>query len=136
MSFLLDTNVISEVRKGARCDGKVAAWYAEVAGHELFLSVLVLGELRKGIELARSRDRPRAEALARWLEDLKSVFADRIVLITPEISDAWGRLNAVRTLPLVDSLLAATAKVHGMTLVTRDTKALAGLELDIFNPFS
>jgi predicted nucleic acid-binding protein len=135
VSFLLDTNVISEIRKGSRCDRNVARWYSGTAGNELFVSVLVFGEIRKGIELARSRDKPQADALAKWLDDLKSVFSDRVILLTAEIADMWGRLNAVRPLPVVDSLLAATAKIHGLTLVTRDIKALSGLDLDLLDPF-
>lgn len=135
MSLLLDTNVISEIRKGPRCDRNVARWYSATMGNELFVSVLVFGEIRKGIELTRSRDKPQAEALAKWLEYLKSVFSDRVIFLTAEIADTWGRLNAVRPLPTVDSLLGATAKVHGMTLVTRDIKALAGLGLDLLDPF-
>ena len=69
MSYLIDTNIISEIRKGARCDAHVAAWYASIADEELFLSALVLGEIRKGVERARSRDPSKAAALERWLHD-------------------------------------------------------------------
>lgn len=135
MSFLIDINIISEIRKGARCDRQVAAWYASVASGGLYLSVLVTGEIRRSIERAQRRDPARAVAFERWLVDLGAAFADRILPVDRAVADEWGRLSAIRTVPAVDGLLAATAKVHGLTLATRNTADVAGLGISVLNPF-
>ena len=135
MNFLIDTNVISEVRKGQRCDRNVAAWYASIENSNLYLSVLVTGEIRRGIERARRRDPARAVIFEAWLADVAAAFGDRILPIDRAVADEWGRLSAVRTIPAADALLAATAKVHGMTLATRNEADLAGLGADVLNPF-
>lgn len=135
MSFLLDTNIISEVRKGPRCDPRVAAWYASVDDGELYLSVLVLGEIRKGIELARSRDPVKARALEAWLTEVEIAFDDRTFSIDRRTSDEWGRMSARRPIPVIDGLLAATAKTHRITLVTRNDADVAGLGASVLNPF-
>lgn len=136
MSFLIDTNIISEVRKGARCDAKVAAWYASINDVDLYLSVLVLGEIRKGIELARPRDPAKADALEAWLVAVQAAFGERILPIDRAVSDQWGRMSALRPLSTVDGLLAATAKVHRMVLVTRNEADVVGLGAEVLNPFN
>ena len=136
MNFLIDTNIISEVRKGTRCNARVAAWYATIADDSLYLSVLVLGEIRKGIELARHKDSAKAKALESWLEAVAAAFADRVLPIDKEIGDEWGRMSAIRPIPVIDGLLAATAKVHGLTLVTRNDANVKGLGADLLNPFN
>ncbi len=135
MTFLVDTNVISEVRKNAACDGRVAAWYASIGDGDLYLSVLVMGEIRKGIELARRRDPKKAAALEEWLEDVGVAFGDRILPIDRAVADEWGRMSARRPIPVIDGMLAATAKVHRMTLVTRNDADVAGLGARVLNPF-
>ncbi len=135
MSFLVDTNIISEVRKGPRCDPNVAAWYASVDDSELYLSVLVLGEIRKGIELARPRDPAKARALEAWLAEVEIAFDDRTFSIDRRTCDEWGRMSAQRPIPVIDGLLAATAKVHRITLVTRNEADIAGLGASVLNPF-
>lgn len=87
MSYLIDTNIISEVRKGARCDANVSAWYASVADEDLFLSTLVLGEIRQGIELARPRDAGKAGALERWLREVEAAFDGRVLGVDNAVSD-------------------------------------------------
>ena len=136
MSFLIDTNIISEVRKGARCDAKVAAWYASINDADIYLSVLVLGEIRKGIELARPRDPAKADALEAWLVAVNAAFGERILPIDRAVSDQWGRMSALRPLSTVDGLLAATAKVHRMVLVTRNEADVVGLGAEVLNPFN
>lgn len=135
MSYLIDTNIISEVRKGARCDAHVSAWYASVADGDLFLSTLVLGEIRKGVELARPRDAARAAALERWLREVEAAFDGRVLGIDNAISDQWGRMSAIRPVPVIDGLLAATALTNGLTLVTRNDRNVAGLGATVLNPF-
>ncbi|HEY3000399.1 MAG TPA: type II toxin-antitoxin system VapC family toxin [Acidimicrobiales bacterium] len=135
MAFLLDTNIISEVRK-PRPDGRVTAWLASVEGDDLFLSVLVVGEIGQGIERLRRRDPRRAAAYAEWLVELRTAYADRIVPVDLAAADEWGRLNSVTRLPVVDGLLAATAKVRGWTLVTRNTRDVAGTGVRLLDPFA
>ena len=135
MSYLIDTNVISEVRKGARCNGHVSAWYASIADEDLFLSTLVLGEIRKGIELARRRNAGKAAALERWLREVESAFGGRVLGIDNAVSDQWGRMGAIRPVPVTDGLLAATALANGLTLVTRNDRDIAGLGATVLNPF-
>ena len=135
MIYLVDTNILSEVRKGPRCDRNVAAWYMSVAAGDLYLSVIITGEIRKGVELLRSRDPVQATSLQNWLATVDAMFADRILQIDRLVADEWGRLGAIRTIPVADGLLAATAKVHGMTFATRNERDVAGLGVQLFNPF-
>ena len=133
--FLLDTNVVSEIRKGEHCQTRVAAWFDRVGDADLFISVLTVGEIRKGIESVRPRDLRRAERLERWLAELERFYAERILPVDARVADAWGRICARRSVPTVDSLLAATAMVHDMTLVTRNTSDVDGLGASVLNPF-
>lgn len=135
MSLLLDTNVISEIRK-PNADANVAAWFEGVDGSELFLSVLVIGEIRQGVERLRRRDPRRAGQLDAWLSALKTEFADHVLAVSTEVAEEWGRLNAPRTLPVIDGLLAATASVHRLTLVTRNTADFEGTGVGVLNPFA
>ena len=136
MGYLIDTNIISEVRKGARCDPHVSAWYASIADEDIFLSTLVLGEIRKGVELARPRDAGKAAVLERWLREVESAFDGRVLGIDNTVSDHWGRMSAIRPVPVIDGLLAATALTNGLTLVTRNDRDISGLGVTVFNPFN
>ncbi|HVA77921.1 MAG TPA: type II toxin-antitoxin system VapC family toxin [Candidatus Binataceae bacterium] len=133
--YLIDTNVISEVRKGRRCDPRVAAWYGRVQDDELFLSVLVIGEIRQGIERLRARDLRRARALEDWLDELLAGFGERILKIDDRVAQAWGRLCARGNFPVVDTLMAATAQTHGLTLVTRNLRDIERTGVRCLNPF-
>ena len=133
--ILIDTNVISEIRKGNRCDPGVATWWAEVAEDDLWLSALVLGEIRKGVELARRRDPQKAAALEAWLGEVVAGFADRVLPVDAAVAEEWGRMNAIRPVPVIDALLAATAKANGLTLVTRNEADVAGIGVEVLNPF-
>jgi predicted nucleic acid-binding protein len=135
VSYLIDTNVISEVRKGARCDIHVSTWYASIADEDIFLSTLVLGEIRKGVERARPRDPAKAAALERWLLEVKAAFHGRVLGIDDAVADQWGRMSAIRPVPAIDGLLAATALTHGLTLATRNDREVAGLGATVLNPF-
>ena len=136
--FLLDTNVISELVK-AKPEPKVTNWIDSVDENLLYLSVLTLGEIRKGIALLR--DAPRRVALEAWLNsDLALRFAERILSIDGAVADRWGQLAAdaaeARTsLPVIDGLLAATALHQNMTLVTRNTKDIVVTGVPVFNPW-
>jgi toxin FitB len=135
MAWLLDTNVISELYKGERCSRRVLAWYSGAETESLFLSVLVLGEIRRGVELLRLKDAPAARPLERWLFGLETEYGERVLPITAPICDRWGRLSLRQSLPPVDGLLAATALHHRLTLVTRNTKDVERSGVDCFNPF-
>jgi toxin FitB len=136
VSWLLDTNVVSELRKGARCDTNVAAWYAAVESDEIYLSVVTVGELRKGIEKIRRRDDRAAAALEEWLAGLLAAFSDRILPVDPPIAELWGRFNVPDPPPVLDSLLAATASAHGLTLATRNVRDVARTGVACVNPFA
>jgi predicted nucleic acid-binding protein len=133
--YLLDTNVASEARKGRRTNSNVQAWLDSIDDDVLFLSVLALGEIRKGIEQARSRDSAKARALERWLAGLERTYADRVLPITTAIADQWGRLSALRPIDSVDGLLAASALVHGLTFVTCNAAHVAHTGVKVLNPF-
>jgi len=137
--FLLDTNVVSELVK-PRPDDHVLRWIEETDESILFLTVLTLGEIRKGVERLRSgRRRGRLES---WLQvDLPSRFQDRILPIDAAIADRWGRISAIATakgkpVPVIDGLLAATAIHHNLTLVTRNSSDVSGTGVATLNPWS
>lgn len=135
MSYLVDTNVVSELRKGQRCDPGVASWFAGTSSGEIYLSALTVGEIRKGIENIRRRDEPTATALEAWLGELVATHSDRILPVDAVIAEQWGRFNVPDPLPVLDSLLAATASVHGLTLVTRNVKDVERTGVECLNPF-
>jgi predicted nucleic acid-binding protein len=135
VSFLVDTNVLSEVRKGNRCNEVVASWWSAVAEADIFISVLTIGEIRKGVENIRRRDLQTASTLEAWLSRVISHHRDRILPIELDIVEEWGRLNVPDPLPVVDGLIAATAKVRGLTLVTRNLAEIARTGVDSLNPW-
>ena len=134
VAYLLDTNVVSELRK-ASPDPRVAAWYAASTGIDAYLSVLTVGEVRHGIERLRAKDPAQAGRLERWLVGLLRTYASRVLPITVEVAQEWGRLNAGLRPPVVDGLIAATARVHRLTLVTRNVADFAGGGVPLLNPF-
>jgi predicted nucleic acid-binding protein len=134
VSYLLDTNVVSELRKRFP-DPNVEAWYESVAGSQLFLSVLTLGEIRLGVERARRKDPAKAAMLENWLTRLETAYGDHIVGVDTATADAWARLSVPDPLPVVDGLLAATASVRNWTLVTRNTEDVGRPGVRVLNPF-
>lgn len=136
MSWLVDTNILSELRKGKRADAGVRTWFAQAREEDLFTSVLVLGELRRGIESIRRRDVPSALALEQWLTRLTASFSDRVLPIDARVADLWGSLNVPNPLPTVDGLLAATALSHDLVLVTRNVRDLADSGARLLDPTS
>jgi predicted nucleic acid-binding protein len=137
--FLLDTNIISELVK-PKPERKVTTWIESTDENLLYLSVLTLGEIRKGI--ASLRDASRRAVLEAWLDsDLVLRFGERILPIDRAVADRWGRLAADAAaakspLPVIDGLLAATALDQNLTLVTRNTKDIAVASVSVFNPWS
>jgi len=136
VSYLLDSNIVSELRKGERVDAGVRQWFAGVDDEDLFLSVLTVGEIRRGIESIQRRDRAKALALNRWVRLLVTQFEGRILLVDLKVAEEWGRMNVLATLPAVDGLLAATARVHGLTVVTRNIKDVMRTGVPCLNPFA
>lgn len=136
MSYLIDINVISELRKGSRCHRSVAQWFATVADDEIFLSVLTIGEIRRGVDGIQRRDPAGAAALNRWLRGVVEEFAARILVVDRIVAEEWGRMNVPNPIPVIDGLLAATAKVHGLSLVTRNTKHVSGTGVTCVDPFA
>lgn len=135
MSYLVDTNVVAELSRRAP-NPRVVSWFRDVPDTALHLSVLTLGELRKGVESLR--DARRKEPLRVWLEnDLGEWFGERLLPVTAGVADLWGRLlaQAGRPVPAIDSLLAATALHHGLRMVTRNARDFAFPGLDVINPW-
>lgn len=133
MSILLDTNTISEIRRGR--DANVAAWAERWKDADLYLSVLTVGEIRKGIERLRGRDPKQAAVFTTWLGELHERFGDRILSIDTDAADDWGRLNAAQERSTVDSLIAATARVHDLTVATRNTTDFEGCDVRLLDPW-
>jgi toxin FitB len=136
VKFLLDTNVISELRKRDRTHPNVARWVARTPATEMGTSVLVLAEIRHGIELLRRRDPEQAKSYDRWFSQMRAELADRVLPVDEPVADAWALLGIPNPLPLIDGLLAATAKVHGLTLVTRDVAQIATTGISVLDPFA
>jgi len=136
MSWLLDTNVVAELRKRDRTNPGVIAWQHRTRGEDKYLSALTLGEIRRGIESIRRRDEPSAVALEQWLSRLRESFSGRILTVDAAIADRWDALDVPDRLPVVDGLLAATALVHGLTLVTRNVRDIQRTGAQVLDPFS
>jgi predicted nucleic acid-binding protein len=135
LNYLIDTNVVSELRKGKRCNKNVASWFAPLKAEEVFLSVLTIGELRRGIELIGRRDRPGAASLHRWLRDLIEASEGQILNVDRIIAEEWGRMNSPNPVPVIDGLLAATARIHNLSVATRNTKDIVRTGVPCVNPF-
>ncbi len=136
MGFLIDTNVLSEIRKGQRANAGVRLWFGEANENDLFVSVLTLGEIRRGIESIRRRDPASAKNLDGWFSTVQASAIGRVLLVTPAVADRWGRLNIPDPVPVIDGLLAATALEHGLTLVTRNIADFKRTGVLLLNPFS
>jgi len=130
LKYLLDTNVLSETRK-KKADAGVQAAEAST----LYISVLTLGELRKGIAKKKREDAEAAKRLADWVDGLEYSFADRILGIDAAMARLWGDWSSERPRPVVDTLLAATAVAHGLTLVTRNIRDVQGIPVKLLDPW-
>ena len=138
MSLLLDTNVLSEPSKRAP-DARVLSWLEQLVEEEAFVSVISIAELRRGIE--RLPVGRRKESLARELEDLRQTFVGRLLPVNEDVAQTWGVMTAQQQargfeFSVMDGFLAATAKVHGLTLVTRNVRDFRMLGIDLLNPWS
>jgi toxin FitB len=133
--YLLDTNVISETRK-SRADAGVTAFLSAADSGGLYLSVLTLGELRKGVAAKRRTDPTSGDQLSLWVDGIEANFADRLLSIDAQTARLWGELSAARSLPAVDTLIAATAMNHGLTLVTRNIRDIESTGVRLFDPWT
>ena len=127
--------MLSELRKPSP-SAPVVDWFERSSSAALFSSVLVIGELRYGAESLRHRDPRRSLKLDEWIAAVQEGFAERVLPVTTPVAEAWGRLRAVGPLPFVDGLLAATALVHGLTVVTRDTDPFERVGVPWLDPWS
>lgn len=134
LGYLLDTNVVSETRK-KRPDRRVIDFLTAVPTEHLFLSVLTLGELRKGVEAKRATDPVAADRFCQWVDDIETAFTDRVLSVDIAIARRWGELSSGPSLPVVDTLIAATALEHGLTLVTRNTRDVASTGASLLDPW-
>ena len=135
MRYLLDTNFISELRKRDRANRGVQAWAMNNDSGLCALSVITLGEIRKGIEDKRRTDIQQANVIERWLDTVVTEFSENILTVNVEIADRWGRLVSTAKLPTVDLLLAATALEHDLTVITRNTADFEGSGARFHNPW-
>ena len=133
--YLLDTNVLSETRK-RQADERVLEFLREADPSALYISVLTLGELRKGVALKQRTDATTAQSIAAWVDGLEFGFAERILGIDAATARLWGEWSAQRPRPVIDTLLAATAVAHGLTLVTRNGGDVQDLDVKLRNPFA
>lgn len=136
MGVLLDTNVLSELRKGSRADTNVRAWVEKVAREPQWISVLSLGEIRQGIERIRLKDPAQADVLEAWLNTLEREYPETILPVCGRVAAEWGWLNGRRTRPVIDGLLIATARVHGLRIATRNVKDFVDAGVGLENPFA
>ena len=127
--------MLSELRKGRRANAKVRQWAAGSLGDRHLISVLSLGEIRKGIELLRRKSPAQCPAFERWLAQLQTDYARNIIPVSEEIAQRWGRVMAVRTLPVIDGLLAATALEHALTIATRNVSDFKQAGAQVLDPF-
>jgi toxin FitB len=135
MGYLIDTNVASELRKAGAAHPHFIAWSTRVDRSTMFLSVLVVGEIRRGIENLRRKDPVQAQVLDTWLGRVLVSFDGRILPVTQEIAETWGRLSVPDKMPIVDGLIAATAIAHNHILVTRNTRDVVRTGVRLLNPF-
>lgn len=136
--YLVDTNVISEIRKRDRADKGVMAFFCKAAQDDadLYLSVVTIGELRRGVEIIRHRgDKPQATRLENWLDGVRREFASNVLAVDEEIGQLWGRLRVPHPEHSLDKLIAATALIHDLIVVTRNVDDFAGTGARVLNPF-
>lgn len=136
--YLIDTNVISEARKEANSNRGVYDFFrrANKEGEELFISVITLGEIRRGIEKVRYRgDEKQAKMLGKWLHGIRKDFADHVLPLDEDVAEVWGRLRVPNHENAIDKLIAATALIHDLTVVTRNVEDFSGCGVRLLNPF-
>lgn len=135
MKVLVDTNVISELKRGANAAPRVVAWFAAIAPQNIFTSVIVLGEIRRGIELVARRDKQQADALERWYALVRERLGNRVLAVDESVMALWARISVPNMLPAFDGLIAATALAHGLTIATRNMQDYRRAGVEVINPW-
>jgi toxin FitB len=136
VNFLVDTNVVSELKRGKNAEPKVAAWFAAMPPERVFTSVVVLGEIRRGIELIAKRDKPQAAVLERWYASMRQRLGTRIIPVDEPVMMVWAKITVPDMLPAYDGLIAATALAHGLTVATRNTADYQRAGVEVIDPWS
>jgi hypothetical protein len=136
MKFLLDTNTVSELRKTTTAHPRFTSWHDALQDQDLATSVLVFGELRKGIEQLRPKEATRARAIETWMEALSERFEGRILPVTREAAEIYGRAAARVTPPMIDGLFAAQTVAEDLILVTRNTRDMGRFGARLLDPFA
>ena len=134
--FLLDTDVVSELRKGSRADPGVIDFVDRHPADSFWLSVIVIGELHRGIELLRRRDPGAAELLEPWFLELVERYEERILPVSTAVALRWGRLGIPDPLPVADALIAATGLEHRLVVVSRNVDDIERSDVECLNPFT
>jgi toxin FitB len=135
VALLIDTNIISEIQKGRNGNVEVQRWYEGVDRHDIFVSVLVVGELKIGIERLRRRNAEQAQVLEQRMKRLEILMGERILPVTQAIVERWAQYNVPDPIPVIDGLIAATAAEHDLILVTRNVKDIERTGVRYLNPF-
>ncbi|WP_163567438.1 type II toxin-antitoxin system VapC family toxin [Fodinicola feengrottensis] len=136
MSYLLDTNILCESSK-PRPNAGVVSWMRQASVGRLMLSVVTIGEIRRGVERLRARnDHPQARRYEQWLAETQDLYSERLIPVDIRVAETWGDIDAQHPLATTDGLIAATAKVHGLTVITRNTKDFHTTGVRILNPFT
>jgi toxin FitB len=136
--YLLDTNIISELRKRDRANSGVTRFFREMTGQEsaAYISIITIGELRRGVDIIQHRgDRAQAQLLETWLQTILDNYAENILDFGQETAQVWGRLRVPHPENALDKQIAATALVYGLTLVTRNVRDFASIGVTLLNPF-
>jgi predicted nucleic acid-binding protein len=136
VNVLVDTNVVSELKRGPKAAPSVLKWFAEIAPQRVFTSVIVLGEIRRGIELVARRDKPQAETLERWYSSMRHRLGERVLPVDEPVMSTWARIRVPDMLPAYDGLIAATALVHELTVVTRDAADYRRVRVPVIDPWT
>ena len=136
MNVLVDTNVISELKRRRNPEAKVVAWFAAVPSEQIYTSVVVLGEIRRGIELIARRDEPQASSLERWYASMREQLAGRVLGVDEAVMTVWSKISVPDPLPAYDGLIAATALVHGMMIATRNTVDFRRVGVSVVDPWT
>jgi toxin FitB len=133
MNMLVDTNVVWELKRGRHAR---PAWFSNIPGERVFTSVIVLGEVRRGIELVARRDKRQAELLERWYASIREHLSNRVLAVDEPVMMIWSKISVPHMLPAYDGLIAATALAHGMTVVTRNALDYQRAAVDVIDPWS
>ena len=135
MTFLADTNVLSELRKRGRADERVRAWTAAYGWTAIHTSWIAIAEMKRGAALIARRDPVQAASLENWISEVLDHLGDRVFPVERSVAEAWAYLMVPNTRPTMDTLIAATALVHGLTLATRNVRDFAGSGISVIDPW-